>query len=211
MADPEEKPARSTEGQSDPAPSQPRIKSSNDNNAQRFSLAGLGKALGIGAAILSGAGWLIHNYAVPATKSVWDEMLRPRLDNLMVDEMRRSTHIHEFMVSEINDYISGTIASANAKPSAVGAKLKELAGGFDQIEAISGSLFGSVDSVYPIRTEFNLRQIRDKASNTISYQSSDSNTAPITLYAYADPDQHCLYVYVRAKGDFQRGSRKSVV
>jgi hypothetical protein len=181
---------------------------SNDNWLMNFNLFGFAKSLSLGAASLTVAGWLIHSYGAPAAASVWSEMIHPRINNFIVDEVEQSSRINDFMVSEINDYLSGNIKTSKEKPNEVGAKLKALTDVSDRIEVISNSLFGSVDSVYPISVEYDLEQIKDKEKNTVRIEPVEPFAGPVRLFVYADPTQHCVWAFVRAKGKLQRGSRK---
>jgi hypothetical protein len=135
-------------------------------------------------------------------------MIRPRVDNFLMDGIERNPRVHDFMVTEINNYLSGRISSKQEKPNEVGAKLKGLVDSSDRIEKISNSLFGGVDSVYTIATEYSLAQIKDQTNTTISIVATEANTDPFRLLVYADPNQHCIWAFVQAKGDFQRGGRK---
>jgi hypothetical protein len=196
---PLEPPAEPVRPQPVPAPS-------NDNWITKIDSAGLAKSLSIGALLLSFSGWLIHSYGIPAMSSLWEEMIRPRVDNLIMDEILRNPRIHDFMVAEINSYLMGKISSTQ-KPNEVGAKLKGLVDSSDRIETISNSLFGGVDSVYTIATEYGLEQVKD-STGKMKIVPTESNMAPVRLLVYADPNQHCIWAFVQAKGDLQRGPRK---
>jgi hypothetical protein len=178
-----------------------------DNWVQKISELGFAKSFGIGAVVISFIGWLIHSYATPAASSVWHEMIRPRVDNFIVDGIQRSPRIHDFMVTEINGYFSGTIPSLEKKPNDLGTKLKTLANSSETIEAISNSLFGNVDSVYTIAADYYLEQIKDNAANTVAIVAMEPKAGPVRLLAYADPNQHCIWAFVQTRGQLQRGGR----
>ena len=202
---PVEKPAEMS-GQPATKADPPAIAPSNDNTSKKFSFLGLAKSFGIGALLVSFSGWLIHHYAAPAASSVWEEMVRPRVDGFIMDAIQRSPRIHEFVVTEINDYLSGKIPSRE-RPSEIGSKLKTLVDSTDKIETISNSLFGSVDSVYTVATDYALEQIKDSVKNTVAIVPIEP-AGPVRLFVYADPSQHCIWTFIQAKGDLQRGIRK---
>jgi hypothetical protein len=179
---------------------------SSDNWMAKFNLFSLAKSVGVGAVLLSGTGWLLHSYGAPAAISVWNEMIHPRINDFIVAEVENSPRINDFLVAEINDYLSGSIKTTKEKPSAVGSKLTALADVSDRVNLISNSLFGNVDSVYPISVEYDLEQIKEK--NSVKIQPVEPFAGPVRLSVYADPTQHCVWAFIQAKGKLQRGNRK---
>src|ERR1700682_1123265 len=125
--------ASKTGAESNSAPS--TAAQDNDNWIKNFDILGFAKSFSIGALLISFAGWLIHGYGIPAASSIWQEMIRPRVDNFIIDGIQRSPRIHDFMVTEINNYLSGNIPSVE-KPNEMGAKLRTLANSSDTIETI---------------------------------------------------------------------------
>lgn len=149
--------------------------------------------------------WAFQSYGLPATQSIWKEMLLPRIHNFIVEEAK-TPEFHDLMVKTINNYLSGDLPTTE-KPNDAGIRLRKLAQGSDRIDAISTSLFGGVDSVYTISNEYNLEQLKDITKNVLTIQTEPS-IDPIRLFIYADPKQHCVWAYVKASGYLQRARRK---